>query len=137
MCKSMRKVRDKFNYFADPHTFVALAGAENWAIGSTVSTRPYQPLFWQRLRLASLRSRLPRRTGRGRLERIQREVLSGESSRIYGQRRGSPFHLHEHRRGTIGQNQNRLGSSSMPACRKTCCHAILEEEHGGGLASRF
>ena len=28
MCKSMRKVRDMFNYFADPHTYVALAGAE-------------------------------------------------------------------------------------------------------------
>ena len=30
-----------------------------------------------------------------------------------------------------------VGSSSTPACRKTCCHAIVEEEHGGGLASRF
>jgi threonine synthase len=28
MCKSMRKVRDMFNYFADPHTCVASAGAE-------------------------------------------------------------------------------------------------------------
>jgi threonine synthase len=28
MCESMRKVRDKFNYFADPHICVALAGDE-------------------------------------------------------------------------------------------------------------